>query len=276
MTRIVGELFSADGPLDGHLYVKAGGSFIGAPSKELSFRVKQGIVDIELPPCPAGMPYFVDWKNLGDLTKLQYIERWRVPAIDEVTIDEVRGLSRSGTIRKRRPEGKTDILEATMLRSEVNQLNEAVSALEHENSRLLKALTEAENKASSAQARVASLMAEAQKVARISYEASQKPIEKIVEKVIERTITPDEYVEAIAAYKEQIAILDQEKEALKQELDATFSLKTHFAGLHSEIDRLKNEKQRLLARIEELKQPQRTASSFRNEAIANLDRLTGG
>lgn len=92
MTRIVGFLEGANGPLNGRLYVKPGGAFIGAPEKDMSFKVVDGEVDIELPPCPPGMPYYVDWKNTGDISRLRYVERWRVPAAPEVTIEEVRGL----------------------------------------------------------------------------------------------------------------------------------------------------------------------------------------
>jgi len=82
VTRITGFLEGPEGSLNGLLYIKPGGAFIGAPSSALTFEVENGIVDINLPPCPAAMPYLVDWKRIGDFSRLQFIERWRVPSVN--------------------------------------------------------------------------------------------------------------------------------------------------------------------------------------------------
>lgn len=273
MTRIVGFLEGANGPLNGRLYVKAGGAFIGAPAKDLSFKVSDGIVDIELPSCPPGLPYFVDWKDTGDISRLQYVERWRVPAVQEISVDEVRGLVRNRAVQQQPVARKGDLLEATVLRGEVSELACCVNRLEEENAKLLKSITEAESKAAAAQGRVASLLSDLESARRQAHQATVQQQEVVVEKVIEKRMTPDEYVDTIAEYRQQAELLSQENERLRQEVAETLSLSTHFASLHSEIDRLKFEKQQLLSRIEELKRPKRSVSSFRNEAIANLDRL---
>lgn len=273
MTRIVGFLEGANGPLNGRLYVKAGGAFIGAPAKDLAFKVNDGVVDIELPPCPPGLPYFVDWKDTGDISRLQYIERWRVPALEEISVDEARGLIRNRGVNQQPVARKGDLLEATVLRGEVSELACCVNRLEEENAKLLKSITEAESKAAAAQGRVASLLSDLESARREAHQATVQQQEVVVEKVIEKRMTPDEYVDTIAEYRQQAELLSQENERLRQEVAETLSLSTHFASLHSEIDRLKFEKQQLLSRIEELKRPKRSVSSFRNEAIANLDRL---
>ncbi|MFZ9998268.1 MAG: hypothetical protein ACO3HP_05385 [Candidatus Nanopelagicaceae bacterium] len=273
MTRIVGFLEGANGPLNGRLFVKAGGAFIGAPAKDLSFKVDDGVVDIDLPPCPPGIPYFVDWKDTGDISRLQYVERWRVPAASEVGIEEVRGLVRNRASQSQAATRKGDLLEATVLRGEIAELVSSIERLEQENTKLLKALSEAESRAAAAQARVASLSSDLGSAQRDAHQAKTMREEVVVEKIIEKTMTPDEYAENIAQYREQAELLAQENLRLQKETAETLSLSTHFASLHSEIDRLKFEKQQLLSRIDELKRPKRTTTSLRNEAIANLDRL---
>lgn len=273
MARIVGFLEGVNGPLNGRLYVKAGGAFIGAPAKDLAFKVSDGIVDIELPSCPPGLPYFVDWKDTGDISRLQYVERWRVPAVQEISVDEVRGLVRNRPVQQNAAPRKGDLLEATVLRGEISELACCVKRLEEENAKLLKAVSDAENKAAAAQARVASLSSELGSARRDAHQAKVQQQEVVVEKIIEKKMTPAEYAENIAEYRQRAELLAQENQRLQQEVAETLSLSTHFASLHSEIDRLKFEKQQLLSRIDELKRPKRTVSSFRNEAIANLDRL---
>lgn len=272
MTRIVGFLEGANGPLNGRLYVKAGGAFIGAP-KDLSFRVDDGVVDIELPPCPPGMPYFVDWKDTGDISRLQYVERWRVPAMAEATIEEVRGLIKGKTGQAKASSTKTQLLEARMLKSEVAELTASVQLLEQENAKLLREVSEAESKAAAAQAKNASMVSELSNAKSEAFKARNSQQEVIIEKVIEKTITPADVQETISEYRQQLELMAQENAALKQEVEQAFSLTTHYAGLHSQIDRLTMEKQQLLSRIDELKRPKRSTTSLRNEAIANLDRL---
>lgn len=276
MTRIVGFLEGANGPLNGRLYVKPGGAFIGAPDKDLSFKVDDGEVDIELPPCPPGMPYYVDWKNTGDISRLRYVERWRVPAAPEVTIEEVRGLVKSGGHRAQAASRKGELLEAKMLKSEINELNEAVQRLEQENAKLLREVTDAESKAAAAQAKSASMVSELTSAKRDAIDARLAQQEVVIEKVIEKAMTPVEFQEKISEYRQQLELLAQENEALKKEAADAFSLTTHYASLHSQIDRLTMEKQQLLSRIDELKRPKRSTTSLRNEAIANLDRLISG
>lgn len=276
MTRIVGFLEGANGPLNGRLYVKPGGAFIGAPEKDMSFKVVDGEVDIELPPCPPGMPYYVDWKNTGDISRLRYVERWRVPAAPEVTIEEVRGLVKSGPGRAQAVSRKGDLLEAKMLKSEINELTEALQRLEQENAKLLKEVTNAESKAAAAQAKSASMVSELTTAKRDAIDARLAQQEVVIEKVIEKAMTPVEFQETISEYRQQLELLAQENEALKKEAADAFSLTTHYASLHSQIDRLTMEKQQLLSRIDELKRPKRSTTSLRNEAIANLDRLISG
>ncbi|NBU93996.1 MAG: hypothetical protein EBS18_05595, partial [Actinobacteria bacterium] len=95
MTRITGKLEGIDGLLNGRLYVRANSPFIGGPDKEIAFRVKEGEVDIDLPPTPGSIVYEVDWRNTGDTRKLSFPERWKVPAIDEISLDELRVYKRN-------------------------------------------------------------------------------------------------------------------------------------------------------------------------------------
>lgn len=275
MTRIVGFLEGANGPLNGRLFVKPGGAFIGAPDKDMSFKVVDGEVDIELPPCPPGMPYYVDWKNTGDISRLRYVERWRVPAAPEVTIEEVRGLVKIGPSRVQASNRKGDLIETTMLRNEAEELKRKVAELEGENSALLRQLSQSEGGAAAAQAQAASLSAELGKVKQ-QLAAAPKPQIIETERVVERIKSDGEKAEEIAGYLQRIASLEEENQRLAEGFNETLSLSTHFANLHAQIDRLSNEKQQLLLRIEELKAPMRTTSSLRSEAIANLDKLTNG
>ena len=63
---------------------------------------------------------------------------------------------------------------------------------------------------------------------------------------------------------------------LQEQVKAGIEATTHFSNLQAEVDRLKIERQDLLNRIEELKQPRRNTSSLRKEMIANLDKLIDG
>lgn len=276
MTRIVGFLEGASGPLNGRLYVKAGGAFIGAPAKDLSFKVEDGIVDVELPPCPPGMPYFVDWKDTGDISRLKYVERWRVPAAPEVSIEEVRGLVKSRPGRAQAASNKGELLEAKMLKNEINELTASLQRLEQENAKLLREVTDAESKAAAAQAKSASMVSELTSAKRDAIDARLSQQEVVIEKVVEKTVTPADIQETISDYRQRLELMARENEALKKEVEDAFSLTTHYASLHSQIDRLTMEKHQLLSRIDELKRPKRSTTSLRNEAIANLDRLISG
>lgn len=274
MTRIVGRLDGPEGPLEGRLFVKAGGAFIGAPAGDLVFKITGGIVDIELPPCPAGLPYAVDWRAIGDMRRLSYVERWRVAPVEEMSLDEARGLirpdgKRVGSVRK------GDLIEATMLRNEAEELKRKVAELEEKNDSLLRQLSQSEGGAAAAQAQAASLSAELGKVKQ-QLAAAPKPQVIETERVVERIKSDGERAEEIAGYIQKIAVLEEENERLSESFSETLSLSTHFANLHAQIDRLSSEKQQLLLRIEELKRPVRTTSSLRSEAIANLDKLTNG
>lgn len=274
MTRIVGRLDGPEGPLNGRLFIKAGGAFIGAPAGDLVFKIIDGIVDIELPPCPAGLPYAVDWRAIGDSRRLSYVERWRVVPVDEMGLDEARGLIRGDGRRVARA-SKGDLIEATMLRNETEELKRKVAQLEGENDSLLRQLSQSEGGAAAAQAQAASLSAELGKVKQ-QLAATSKPQIVETERIVERIKSDGEKAEEIASYLQKIALLEEENQRLAEGFNETLSLSTHFANLHSQIDRLSNEKQQLLLRIEELKAPMRTTSSLRSEAIANLDKLTNG
>ena len=274
MTRIVGRLDGPEGPLEGRLFVKAGGAFIGAPAGDLVFKISDGIVDIELPPCPAGLPYAVDWRAIGDMRRLSYVERWRVAPVEEMSLDEARGLIRPGGKRVGSVR-KGDLIEATMLRNEAEELKRRVAELEGENDSLLRQLSQSEGGVAAAQAQAASLSAELGK-AKQQLATAPKPQIIETERVVERVKSDGEKAEEIAGYLQKIALLEEENKRLTESFSETLSLSTHFANLHAQIDRLSSEKQQLLLRIEELKRPVRTTSSLRNEAIANLDKLTNG
>jgi len=274
MTRIVGRLDGPEGPLEGRLFIKAGGAFIGAPAGDLVFKITDGIVDIELPPCPAGMPYAVDWRAIGDTRRLSYVERWRVAPVEEMSLGEARGLIRADGRRVARA-SKGDLIEAAMLRNEAEELKRRVAELEGENSSLLRQLSQSQGGAAAAQAQAASLSAELGKVKQ-QLAVAPKPQVIETERVVERIKSDGERAQEIASYTEKIALLEQENQRLAEGFNETISLSTHFANLHAQIDRLSNEKQQLLLRIEELKAPMRTTSSLRSEAIANLDKLTNG
>lgn len=275
MTRIVGTLYGVEGPLNGRLFVKAGAPFIGAPATQLVFKIENGLVDIDLAPCPAGAPYMVDWRAIGDTRRLEYAERWRVPPVAEIALDEARGLIRASAQKASRAEAKGSLLETAMLRGEANALREKLAAVEGENASLLRRLSQLEGNAAAHQAQAASLAAELSK-AKQSLETGRKPTVIEKQRVVERLKTREETAEEMAAYEQQVILLREENEKLSQSLKDTLSLSTHFANLHAQIDRLNQEKRQLLFRIEELKSPVRTTSSLRNEAIANLDKLTSG
>lgn len=273
MTRIIGQLEGATGALNGRLYVKAGGAFIGAPDKEMVFKVDNGVVDIDLPAAPLSMPYFVGWKEIGDSTRVGYTERWRVPPKDTVDLEEVRGLTSRARPAAPVSHSKGDLLELAMLKGEADGLNQQVSRLENEKLRLLHRVSDAESNAAAASGKMASMNAE---IGRLRRELIQKAAGKTIEteRIIERTITPEEWQAELSAERELSESLRLENDKLKEQLEGSLSVTTHFANLHAEIDRLKFENQSLQSQVNDLKQPRRTASALRRAAIANLDQLT--
>lgn len=275
MTHIVGELHGLDGPLKGRLFLKPSSPFIGAPANGMSFKIDDGIVDIEVPANANGTVWLVDWKDSFDLSPVTYIERWKVPPVDVVSLDEVR-IGGGRKPQKSSAAGKTDLLETTLLRRETEELREQVESLQNEKARLLLKVSDAESNAAASAGRAASLKAEVARITRQAVSAKVAPKPKEVERIVERTITPEEWRQQLALEREQVALLQAENTLLKEELDKSISVTTHFANLHAEIDRLKIENQNLQARIAELRQPRRVASSLRREAIANLDQLISG
>lgn len=274
MTRIIGRLEGPDGPLDGRLYVKAGGVFIGAPSETMVFRIEDGVVNIDLPPCPPNAPYAVDWRAVGDARRLSFVERWRVSGADEMSLDEARGMVRHAARKQGTAEGKGRLMENVTLRGEVEDLQRKLLAAEKENAGLAKRAIQAEGSAVAAQAQAASLTAALTKAQqRIAKQGQPRVVEK--ERVVERLQSRAEAAEELSMYIQKVALLEEENETLSKRLEETLALSTHFSNLHAQIDRLIQEKQQLLHRIEELKRPTRTVSALRSEAIANLDKLTG-
>jgi len=96
----------------------------------------------------------------------------------------------------------------------------------------------------------------------------------VVERLVE--VSNEEWQIRLAAEKEQRILAEQEALSFKEQFEDRLSLALHFGSLHNEIDRLKLENQQLLSRVDGLKNPVRSSSVFRTEAIAELDRLAGG
>lgn len=274
MTRIKGFLEGLEGPLNGRLYVRASTEFIGGPEGEKVFRIDNGEVDIELPPTPRNAPYMVDWRNIGDTRKLSYLERWLVPNVEEVSLDELRGYKKE--VQKKLSNGKGSVVENEMLKAENESLQKQLTALDEQYQQSLRRISSIEAQHAAAAGKAASLEAELIKEHSQAHHWRQRPVierEKIVERKV--AIGEEEWREKLAEETQRRVLLEKELEAMKAQFGEHLSLANHFGALHGEIDRLRLEKQQLLARIEELKQPKRPASSYRAEAIAELDKLIG-
>ena len=269
MTRIIGHLDGIGGPLNGRLFVRASQSFIGAPSGELSFRVKDGEVDVTLPPTPGGIVYEVDWRDTGDTRKLSFPEKWKVPNAEEVGLDELR--SHKKRVQMKSDGGKASLVEIEALKGEGENLRTALSKAEEGRQALMKRLSSMEGQTAALTGQVASLRGELQSVKRPA--PPLPPVTQIVERLVE--VNGDEWKIRLAAEQEKRILAEEEAATLKQQLDDRLSLALHFGSLHGEIDRLKFENQQLHSRIDGLKNPVRSSSVFRTEAIAELDRLAG-
>lgn len=269
MTRIIGRLDGIGGALNGRLFVRASQPFIGAPSGEVSFRVKNGEVDVELPPTPGGIVYEVDWRDTGDTRRLSFPERWRVPPAEEISLDELR--SHKKRVQTKSDGGKASLVEIETLKSEGEQLRSALSEAEEDRQALMRRLSSMEGQTAALAGQLASIKGELQSVKRPL--APLPPITQIVERLVE--VNGDEWKIRLADEQQQRILAEEEASSLKQQLDDRLSLALHFGSLHNEIDRLKLENQQLRSRIDGLKNPVRTSSVFRTEAIAELDRLAG-
>jgi len=270
MTRIIGKLEGVNGLLNGRLYVRTNSPFIGGPDKEIAFRVKEGEVDIDLPPTPGSIVYEVDWRNTGDTRKLSFPERWKVPAIDEISLDELRVYKRNPIARGDGAKG--NLVEIEILKSEGEQLRIALSGVEEERQALMRRLSSMEAQTAALTGQLASLKGQLQSAKRPM--PPLPPITEVVERLVE--VSNEEWQIRLAAEKEQRILAEQEALSFKEQFEDRLSLALHFGSLHNEIDRLKLENQQLLSRVDGLKNPVRSSSVFRTEAIAELDRLAGG
>lgn len=270
MTRIRGSLEGLQGPLNGRLYVRAAQAFIGAPEGDMAFRINNGEVDIELPPTPRYAPYFVDWRDIGDSRKLSFPERWLVPNVDEVALDELRGYKKQ--VQRRQGGGKGNAVENAVLKAENEDLLQKFAQLEKDYQQSLQHISLIEAQHAAAIGKAASLEASLLKE---QSAVRRQPVIIEKEKIVERkvAISAEEWREKLAEETQRRVLIERELDAMKAQFSDHLSLANHFGALHGEIDRLRLEKQQLLARIEELKQPQRSASSYRAEAIAELDKL---
>lgn len=275
MTRIKGFLEGPTGPLNGRLFVRASSAFIGAPEGEQAFRVENGEVDIQLPPTPARAPYMVDWRNIGDTRKLSFPERWLVPNAEEVELDQLRGY-KTEVLKKQRALDKASATELVVVKAENETLQNALEESKAAHQQALKRLSSIETQLAAAMGKAASAEADFLQEQAANYRRKLQPIEQ-VEKIVERKVAigHEELREMLAAETERRVLLEQENSSLQKQLTERLSLANHFGALHAEIDRLNLEKQQLLARIEGLKTPRRSASSYRTEAIAELDQLIG-
>jgi chromosome segregation ATPase len=269
MTRIIGRLEGISGVLNGRLFVRASQPFIGAPSGEVSFRVKNGEVNVELPPTPGGIVYEVDWRDTGDIRKLSFPERWKVPPAEEVSLDELR--SHKKRVQMKSDGGKASLVEIEALKSEGEQLRSALSKAEEDRQALMRRLSSMEGQTAALAGQLASIQGELQSVKRPI--APLPPITQVVERLVE--VNGDEWKIRVAEEQEKRILAEEETLTLRQQLEDRLSLALHFGSLHSEIDRLKLENQQLRSRIDGLKNPVRSSSVFRAEAIAELDRLAG-
>lgn len=268
MTRIVGTLYDGSGPFEGRLHFKPSRPFLGS-QKELSFRIEQGKVDIELAPTPRGAAWLVGWHEKFSVGKAEYHEQWVVPNVDEIDIDALRGFDQP----RQKRQARTERVDAALWKAEAEALQSKLNSLEEDHAKLLRKLSEAEARAVAAQGQNASLSAELLQVKR----NTAKTVPPIVEeRIVEKRVRKDEHLREISELHQEMELLKQRNAELEQNAESMIATATHFTNLHAEIDRLNSEKQSLLLRIEELKSPIRRSSSLRNEAIANLDKLFGG
>lgn len=275
MTRIKGFLEGPAGPLNGRLFVRASTAFIGAPEGEQAFRVENGEVDIQLPPTPSSAPYMADWRNIGDTRKLSFPERWLVPNVEEVDLDQLRGY-KTEILKKQRSLDKASMTELVMIKAENQKLQNALEEAKSAHREALKRISSMETQLATAVGKAASVEADFLREQAANYRKQYQPAEQ-VEKIVERKVAigNEEFREMLAAETERRVLLEQENISLQEQLTERLSLANHFGALHAEIDRLNLEKQQLLVRIEDLKTPRRSASSYRTEAIAELDQLIG-
>ena len=84
MTRVHGKLFSDD--RDGVLVVKPSQPFFGVGRHERQYEVKNGEIDLNLDPTPAGIYYQVGYKMDGDIRRTDFTLKWRVPATESFDV----------------------------------------------------------------------------------------------------------------------------------------------------------------------------------------------
>jgi len=148
----------------------------------------------------------------------------------------------------------------------------ALSGVEEERQALMRRLSSMEAQTAALTGQLASLKGQLQSAKRPM--PPLPPITEVVERLVE--VSNEEWQIRLAAEKEQRILAEQEALSFKEQFEDRLSLALHFGSLHNEIDRLKLENQQLLSRVDGLKNPVRSSSVFRTEAIAELDRLAGG
>lgn len=268
MTRIVGSLLGPEGPLNGRLFIKPSTPFIGF-SKDISFKIVDGNVDIELPPNISTTVFHAGWKDQFDLSKVEYSERWHVPHGAEVSLDVVRGMQRKESVRT----GRTAGVDQAMWKMEAEKGRERIKELESNLRRAEMAIQGLEGRAAAATGKLAQFQSDCSILQRKLTEA-QKP--EVRTEIIEKEALSDSVKQTLKVARKQLAILQAENDVLQSQVKEGIAASTLVSNFQHEVDRLKTEKQDLLYRIEELKQPRRSTSSLRQEMIANLDKLIDG
>lgn len=174
MARIVGNLGIS---VNGLLHVKPSSPFVGVTASYRAFPVTDGLLDIELPPTPRGIVYFVDFQAEGVFEQPRPQERWAIPPVAELSLDELR------FPRHRRSPLKQE-LPLSMRQLETEVLRQENSQLRGEIDELRERLGSRGMRAEKAERQIEGLRAEVAELKTALY-LMEIPKETVIEKVVE-------------------------------------------------------------------------------------------
>ena len=201
MTRVHGKLFSDD--RDGVLVVKPSQPFFGVGRHERQYEVKNGEIDLNLDPTPAGVHYQVGFKLEGDIRRTDFTLKWRVPAIDSFDITP----GSDNSVKKSPRPASASIYERVQLKRVAQELGDTLESNDELGTDL-----------KTAQDRIQQLEAQL-RIQEQNSEAALATRDEVIAQLQERNepVTKTVYIDKPvlpAALQERIKILEQENQRL--------------------------------------------------------------
>lgn len=214
MARIVGNLGIS---VNGLLHIKPSAPFVGVAANYRAYPVTEGLLDIELPPTPRGIFYLVDFQAEGTFGQPTPQERWSIPPVAELPLDDLRfPRLRRSPVKQAMPSSLRQ-MEIEVLRQENNRLQSEIDQLNQSLQSKQLVAEIAERKSEGWRAKVAEL--------KTALYLKSTPKETVIEKVVEvpvvQRLRNAEVQQELDRVTKKLLALEQENQRLREVLEVT-------------------------------------------------------